>query len=95
LKVLLDTNVVLDILLKREQFFTDSLNAVELTLGSGENKGYLFIPASTITDIYYIANRNLKIKYNYNLDLSKMHLTIQKNFPKENTVFIVFSFFKT
>jgi len=26
---------VLDILLKREQFFTDSLNAVELALGSG------------------------------------------------------------
>lgn len=62
MKILLDTNVVLDILLKRDPFFTNSFDAVELSLISKGRTNYLFVSASAITDIYYIANRNLKDK---------------------------------
>lgn len=52
--ILIDTNIILDIALKREPFFTDSYNFF-LKL---DNKLFTgFITATTVADIYYIAKR--------------------------------------
>ena len=53
MRVLLDTNVLLDIYLERKQF-ADSL-AVLQAHKEGRIQGY--VSASTLTDIYYIARR--------------------------------------
>ena len=57
--VLIDTNVILDILLKREPHYE---NAARINILS--EKGYIssYISASAITDIFYIANKELKDK---------------------------------
>ena len=54
MRVLLDTNIILDIALKREPHFTYSaqaFKAIDNTVVFG------FVTATTITDIYYIAKR--------------------------------------
>lgn len=54
MRVLLDTNIILDIALKRETHFLDSsavFKKIDGRLVSG------FITATTITDIYYIAKK--------------------------------------
>lgn len=62
MKILVDTNVLMDILLKREPFFEESLKAVELAIRSAPDEETIFVSATAITDIFYIANRNLKDK---------------------------------
>ena len=57
--VYFDTNVVVDVLLKREPFFRDSFEALT-KVANKSVKG--IIGASAITDIYYIANKELKDK---------------------------------
>jgi len=59
MNVLIDTNVVLDQLVKREPFYE---NAERIRLLS--EKGYInsYISASAITDIYYIANKEIRNK---------------------------------
>lgn len=59
MKLLIDTNVILDVLLDRKPF---SDTAVKVLALSEQNKFYGFVSASAITDIYYIANRALKDK---------------------------------
>lgn len=54
MRVLLDTNIILDIALRREPHFTDSSCVFEKI----DNKSIFgFVTATTITDIYYIAKR--------------------------------------
>ena len=57
MNILIDTNVVLDVLLRREPFFKES----QLVLLAAE-KQYItaFVSASAITDIYYVAYKNIK-----------------------------------
>jgi Predicted nucleic acid-binding protein, contains PIN domain len=55
MKVLLDTNVILDVLLKREPFFADSYKVMKM---STENAVECIISASAVTDIFYILNRH-------------------------------------
>jgi len=55
-KVLIDTNVILDVLLKREEFFTDSQQVLSLAR-HGIVQGALC--ATTITTIDYLATRAL------------------------------------
>jgi predicted nucleic acid-binding protein len=55
MKILIDSNVVLDLLLERGAFYDPALRVFSLSKGSFR----LFVSASTITDIYYIV-RNLK-----------------------------------
>lgn len=56
LNLLIDTNVALDIVLKREPFFATSAKVISLTqVGVNE-----FVSATTVTDIYYIAYRQIK-----------------------------------
>ncbi len=54
IKILFDTNVILDIALKREPFFTDSVrlfDKIDEKIING------FISATSVTDIYYIASK--------------------------------------
>ena len=59
MKLLIDTNVVLDVLLKREPFCEAAINVLNL---AKRNDVQEFISATAITDIYYIACRQLKNK---------------------------------
>jgi predicted nucleic acid-binding protein len=57
MKVLFDTNIVLDIIAQRESFFQQSYQ-IFLGVVDGHFEG--IIGASSITDVYYIARKNLK-----------------------------------
>lgn len=59
MKYLIDTNVILDVLLKREPFYKSC--AKVLTLARQEDTE-LYVSASAITDIYYIAYQALRDK---------------------------------
>ena len=57
--VLIDTNIILDVLLNREQFLEKSSSVILLS-EKGIINGY--ITASSITDIFYITNTTYKDK---------------------------------
>lgn len=57
MKILLDTNIVLDVLLKRHTFYELSKSVMDL---ASFEEIELYVSASAITDIYYVVNRNLK-----------------------------------
>lgn len=59
MKILIDTNIILDVLLRREPFYRDSAKVLNLSRKDNIN---LFVSASAITDIYYIANQTLRDK---------------------------------
>ncbi len=59
MKLLIDTNVILDVLLHREVFFDNSFSVMQL-IEKDDFEGY--ISASSITDIFYIVNKKLKDK---------------------------------
>ena len=56
MRVLIDTNVILDILQKREPFFTVSYRALRRAL---ENDAECLISASAATDIFYVLRKSL------------------------------------
>jgi len=57
MRVLVDTNVILDVLLNRPTFFIDSRLVFELA----EQKQIIgYITASSITDIFYIVSKEIK-----------------------------------
>lgn len=56
MRVLIDTNVILDILQNREPFFTDSYRALRRAL---ENDAECLISASAATDIFYVLRKSL------------------------------------
>ena len=68
IKALIDTNVILDIALKRELFFKDASNLFA-KIDNQIFEGY--ISASSITDIYYIVSKQLnkKIAHEFLLNL--------------------------
>lgn len=57
MKLLIDTNVILDVLLRREPFAEAAANVLGLTRREDVRE---YVSASAITDIYYIANRQMK-----------------------------------
>ena len=57
MRVLLDTNILLDIVEKREPYFSDSY---QIFMKSAERKIEAIIGANSVTDIYYVARRNCK-----------------------------------
>lgn len=63
MKVLIDTNVLLDFLLEREPFQQDAIKLFE-AIESGQIIGY--ITATTLTDIFYIAR-----KHTHSLELAR------------------------
>ena len=54
MKILLDSNVAIDAVLKREPFY----NSAEKVIGLSQGGIGLFISASAITDIYYIVRKS-------------------------------------
>ena len=56
MRVLIDTNVVLDVLLKRVPFFAEG--AAVFRLAKRDVRAY--VSASAVTDIYYLARKELK-----------------------------------
>lgn len=59
MKILIDTNVILDVLLKREPFCKAAIEVLKL---AKLNNVQEYVSASAITDIYYLACRQLKNK---------------------------------
>lgn len=59
MRVMIDTNVVLDVLLKRTSFFEPSYEVLKLST-TGQIDGY--ISASAVTDVYYVLCRTNKDK---------------------------------
>ena len=59
MNVLIDTNVVLDLLIKREPFYE---NAARIRVLSENGHINSYISASAVTDIYYIAKKELNNK---------------------------------
>ncbi len=55
MRLLLDTNIILDIALKREKFYDDSAFVFQKI---DNQNNYGFITATTVTDIYYIAKKD-------------------------------------
>lgn len=54
MRLLFDTNIIVDIALKREPHYVDSINVFKIV----DNKTIFgFITATTITDIYYISKK--------------------------------------
>jgi len=58
MKILVDANVALDVLLQRQPFYISGLKVLGLSKGGIE----LYISASTVTDLYYITCKHLKDK---------------------------------
>ena len=56
MRILIDTNVILDVLLKRSSFYETAIEVLKL---SARDDIQEFVSASAITDIYYIAYKNL------------------------------------
>ena len=59
MKLLIDTNIVLDVLLKREPFCTDAVRVLNL---AGRSDIEEYVSASAITAIYYVAYRMIRDK---------------------------------
>ncbi|MEH1768381.1 type II toxin-antitoxin system VapC family toxin [Nostoc sp.] len=57
MKVLIDTNIVLDFLLQREPFFQDA-ELLFQEIDSSRVVGY--VTATTLTDIFYISRRHTR-----------------------------------
>ncbi|GHV61361.1 twitching motility protein PilT [Spirochaetia bacterium] len=71
MKVLLDTNIALDVILQREPFYQNSSNIVN---DSNDGAYTAFVSASAVTDISYIAGRELRDK---KLVMSRLKLLLK------------------
>lgn len=56
MRLMIDTNIFLDVMAKREPFFADSKAVLELC---ESKKVYGFLSASSATDIFYLVRRQL------------------------------------
>jgi predicted nucleic acid-binding protein len=56
-RVLIDTNIVLDFLLQREPFFQDA-ELLFQAIDAGQVAGYVM--ATTLTDIFYISRKHTR-----------------------------------
>jgi len=63
MKVIIDTNIIIDILQRREPHFQDSYRTILLGL---QEKAETLLYASAVADIYYIISRNIS-------DAKKVH----------------------
>jgi len=68
-KVLLDTNVVLDIALQRPNFYEHAKNIFNLIK---QNKIIAFVSATTVTDIFYVLKREKLDAFKYLKELLKI-----------------------
>lgn len=59
MKLLIDTNIVLDVILERQPFYSNSIEVLCLAKKDDVEE---YISASAVTDIYYLIYRQLKDK---------------------------------
>jgi len=74
MRILLDTNVVLDVLLRREPWHAEA-SALWRAVDDGQLTAY--VPASAITDIYYIARKltdNVRARQSVQICLDAFHV---------------------
>lgn len=57
--IMIDTNVILDVLMEREPFFTGSYSALKKAL---EEDAVCLVSATAVTDIFYLLQKGLKNK---------------------------------
>lgn len=57
--IVIDTNIILDILMEREPFFTGSYSALKKAL---EEDAVCLVSAAAVTDIFYLLQKGLKNK---------------------------------
>ena len=57
MRLLIDTNVILDVFMRREPFFADSYRAIRTAAEQGHE---CLLSASAATDIFYILRKHLK-----------------------------------
>jgi predicted nucleic acid-binding protein len=57
MRALIDTNVIIDVIERREKFFDDSYAVLRIAAQGGIE---VFIPAGNIADIYYIIRKSKK-----------------------------------
>ena len=57
--IMIDTNVILDVLMEREPFFTGSYGALKKAL---EEDAVCLVSATAVTDIFYVLQKGLKNK---------------------------------
>ena len=74
MKVLIDTNVILDVLAKRPPFYS---HAEKIFFLAAEEKIEALITASSVTDIYYLIRKNLGSSEEAKLVLFKLFILFQ------------------
>ena len=57
MRLLIDTNVILDVFMRREPFFSDSYKALRI---AAEKEYECLLSATAATDIYYLLRKHLK-----------------------------------
>ena len=80
---LIDTNVILDVLLKRNPFYYNSAEILNL---SAQDNIQLYVSASAVTDIYYIANQTLRNKTEAKQMLEKLIKVVSVACVSENEI---------
>lgn len=79
MNILVDTCIILDYLQNREPFFDDALN---LAIGAANREYGAFVPASALTDLFYIIH-----KYNHsNIETRKVVNDLTKIFGLTDTL---------
>ena len=69
MRLLIDTNVFLDILLNRKDFVDTSKAALEKAISKGDN---LYLSSSAATDIYYVIRKQTKSREQAILGIKKL-----------------------
>ena len=59
MRILIDTNIILDIFLNRKDFIESSQSAIEKAINNGDR---IFFSSSAVTDVYYLVRKNTKDK---------------------------------
>ena len=87
MRLLVDTNIVLDFLPEREPFFQDA-ETLFTAIGSGQMVGY--VTATTLTDIFYIARRQTqnieRARQAVSITLAVMEICVVERATLENAL---------
>lgn len=75
MKVLVDTNVFLDILLKRNELMNESIKTLELLRS---NNDQIYINAASLKDIYYFASKSFHSSYKARLYINDIYSRVSK-----------------
>mgnify|MGYP002627350218 CR=1 FL=1 len=59
MKILVDTNIILDVILQRQEFIIDSQLALEKAITNGDR---LYFSSSAVTDVYYLVRKETRDK---------------------------------